>query len=52
MGYTGNALNIKQILQGKQGIPFFRLERLCRFMNIPLTNIEEYVEKIKNKKLV
>jgi DNA-binding Xre family transcriptional regulator len=49
MGYTGEAPNwsIKQILQGKQGIPLFRLERLCKFMNISLTDIEKYIEKIK-----
>jgi DNA-binding Xre family transcriptional regulator len=47
MGYTGDAPNwhIKQILQGKRGIPLFRLERLCKFMNISLADIEKYVDR-------
>ena len=39
MGYTGSApnWNIKQILAGNQGIPLFRLKRLCDFMELSLS---------------
>lgn len=49
MGYSGNApnWNIKQIHKGNQGIPFFRLERLCEFMNVPLVDIEENIKRIR-----
>lgn len=52
MGYTGNASNwnVKQILYGQQGIPLFRLERLCKFMNISLTNIEKHIREVKTRK--
>jgi len=51
MGYTGKASNwnVKQILHGKQGIPLFRLERLCDFMNVPLADIQKHVVKIRQK---
>jgi DNA-binding Xre family transcriptional regulator len=45
MGYTSNAPNwsIKRILDGKQGIPLFRLQRLCEFMNVSLTDIKNFL---------
>lgn len=51
MGYTGNAPNwsIKQILQGNQGIPLSRLEKLCSFMNLCLTDIERNIKSIKTR---
>ena len=47
MGYSANSPNwsIKQILQGNQGIPLFRLERLCKFMRISFADIEKNVKK-------
>lgn len=52
MGYTGKASNwnVKQILYGKQGIPLFRLERLCEFMNISFVDVKKYVKEIKTRK--
>jgi hypothetical protein len=49
MGYIGNAPNwsVKQIIQGNQGIPLFRLERLCGFMKLPLEEVEKHVEEIR-----
>jgi hypothetical protein len=51
MGYTGNSpnWNIKRILDGKQGVPLFRLQRVCEFMNIPLTDIEKFFVKSKSR---
>jgi len=50
MGYTGSApnWNIKQILVGNQGIPLFRLKRLCDFMNLRLSDVEDYVERVRS----
>jgi len=49
MGYTGNAPNwsIKQIAEGKQGIPLSKLERLCNFMGISLIDVEKEISDIK-----
>ena len=49
MGYTSNAPNwsIKQILRGNQGIPLFRLKRLCDFMKISFEAIERNIKEIK-----
>ena len=49
MGYRGNAPNwsIKQILWGKQGIPFYRLKRLCEFLNITLDDVEKHVIQVR-----
>jgi DNA-binding Xre family transcriptional regulator len=52
MGYTSEAPNwsIKQILYGKQGIPLFRLEKLCKFMSVSLIDIESYIVKFCSPK--
>jgi DNA-binding Xre family transcriptional regulator len=52
MGYTSEAPNwsIKQILYGKQGIPLFRLEKLCKFMSVSLVDIERYIVKFCSPK--
>jgi len=49
MGYVGNAPNwsIKLILHGKQGVPLFRLKKLCTFLSISLNEIEKHVLKTK-----
>jgi hypothetical protein len=49
MGYTGNAPNwsIKQIAEGKQGIPLSKLERLCNFMGVSLIDVEKEISDIK-----
>ena len=49
MGYSGGSPNwsIKQIRQGNQGIPVFRLERLCEFMNVSFADIEKNVKRIR-----
>jgi len=49
MGYMGNApnWNIKQILHGKQGVPLYRLKRLCAFLGMSLNEIEKHVLKTK-----
>ena len=48
MGYTSMSPNwsIKQILRGNQGIPLFRLEKLCEFMKLSLVDIEKKIKKI------
>ena len=49
MAYSAGSPNwsIKQILQGNQGIPLFRLERLCEFMKMSFADIEKNVKRIK-----
>jgi hypothetical protein len=49
MGYSGDApnWNIKQIYQGNQGIPHFRLKRLCEFMKISFADVEKNIKVIK-----
>ena len=50
MGYKGSAPNwsIKQILEGKQGIRLYRLEKLCRFMGLSLLDVENKVKCIRS----
>jgi len=52
LGYTGKASNwnVKQILYGKQGIPLFRLKRLCQFMNLSIDQLQNKIKKIKTSK--
>lgn len=52
MGYMGNApnWNIKQILSGKQGIPFYRLKRLCDLLDINLDDVEKHIVQLKRKR--
>lgn len=49
MGYSAGSPNwsIKQILHGNQGIPLFRLERLCEFMKMSFEDIEKNIKRIK-----
>jgi hypothetical protein len=49
MGYTGPSPNwsIKQIVEGKQGIPIRKLERLCIFMGISPKEIEKEISDVK-----
>jgi len=49
MGYSSNSPNwsIKQILEGKQGIPLHRLEKLCTFMGLSLADIKKNIKGIK-----
>lgn len=51
MGYSASSPNwsIKQIIKGNQGIPFFRLEKLCDFLKISLEEIKKNIREIKKK---
>ena len=49
MGYTCNSPNwsLKQILEGKQGIPFHRLRRLCEFLSVPLIEAQNHIVEVR-----
>lgn len=49
MGYSSKSPNwsIKQIFKGNQGIPLFRLKRLCEFMGLSLTDVEKNNKKFR-----
>ena len=49
MGYPGvtPSWNVKQMLFGKQGIPFFRLKRLCDFLDLKLEDVEKHVVSVR-----
>ncbi|MEM2741926.1 MAG: hypothetical protein QXD95_07245 [Nitrososphaeria archaeon] len=51
MGYTGVSPNwsIKQIIEGKQGIPIDKLERLCNYMGLSILDIKKEINYIKSK---